>query len=86
MGVPGPGRPSRGAGRILHVVIEEEFVGVRAQAQGVMFLAFGGDPHFEEVAGEHVAFEQEFVVGLEAIEGFAEAAGDVGNLLKFLGG
>src|SRR5947209_8077925 len=41
----------------LHVVIEEEFVGMRAQAQGVMLLAFVGDPHFQKVRREHVPFQ-----------------------------
>src|ERR1017187_6959565 len=40
------------------VVIEEEFVGMRAQPEGIVFLALVANPHFKEVTGEDVAFER----------------------------
>ena len=42
---------------ILNVVVHEEFVWMRAQADGVVFLALGADPHINEVFGEDVALE-----------------------------
>lgn len=42
---------------LLDVVVEEEFVRVRTQAQGVMFLALVADPHFQEVGGEDIALQ-----------------------------
>jgi hypothetical protein len=49
----------------LDIVVEVEFVGMRAQAQGVGLFALVTDPHLEEVGGEHVAFQQELVVFLQ---------------------
>src|ERR1035441_9865974 len=78
--------PDSSAGLIyLYVVIHEELVGMRAQADGVVFLPLGADPHFDEVFGEDVALEQEGVVLLQAIERLAQAAGHVWNFLQFLG-
>ena len=41
--------------RFLHVVIQEEFVRMRAQPDGVVFLALAANPHLDEVFGEDVA-------------------------------
>src|ERR1017187_5087117 len=57
--------------RVLHVVIKVEFVRMRTQADGVVFLALGADPHFDEVFGEDVALEQKRVILLQAIKGSA---------------
>ena len=45
-----------------------------------MLLALVRDPHFQEVPGEHVALEQEVVVLLQVIQGFAQAPGHIGHL------
>jgi hypothetical protein len=49
---------------------------MRPQTQGIMLLAFGRDPHIQKVAGEHVAFEQEIVILLQAIQRLGQAARD----------
>jgi len=69
----------------LHVVIKEEFVGMRAQAQGIMLLAFGGDPHIQEVLGKDISFEEEGMVPFEEIQRLAEAAGDVRDFFQLFG-
>src|SRR6266850_272736 len=69
---------------LLHVVVEEKLIWMRTQAQGVVLFALGRNPHVQEIAGEYIALEQEIMVLLEAIQGFAEAAGNVGNFFQFL--
>jgi hypothetical protein len=53
--------------KFLHVVVEEEFVRMRAEAQRVMFFALVADPHFEEVRGEHISLQEEVMILLEII-------------------
>ena len=57
---------------------------MRAQPQRVMFFAFVADPHFDEVPGEHIAFQQKIVIAFEVVQGFAEAAGNLRNLRVLL--
>ena len=52
----------------LYVIVEEEFMRMRTQADCIGFLALVADPHFNEVAGEDVAFEQEFVVFFQVVQ------------------
>src|ERR1017187_4757735 len=66
---------------LLHVVVEEKLVRMRAQAQGVMLLALGRDPHVQEVQREDVALEQELVVLLQAIQRLGQTPRHVRNLL-----
>src|SRR5206468_5479113 len=55
----------------LNVIIQRELVRMRPQPDGVhFFLALVPDPGADDVAGEHVALEQELVVFFQAIERF----------------
>src|SRR5262245_66171674 len=62
-----------GGGPCLDVVVEVELVGVRAQRDRVhLLIPLEGEPGLDHVLGEHVALEQELVVGLQRVEGLAE--------------
>ena len=50
-----------------------------------MLFALGGDPHVQKITGEHVPFEQEFVILLQAIERFSQAPGHIRHLLQLFG-
>jgi hypothetical protein len=53
----------------LAIKVQGEFVGSRAQAHGVKFnLTLVADVGFKEVCCEHIAFEQEVVIGFERLE------------------
>src|SRR3954463_14249525 len=67
---------------LLHVVVEEKLIWMRAQTQCVVLFAFGRDPHVEEVAREDVAFQEEVVIFLQAIQGFTKAAGHIRHFLQ----
>src|SRR6516165_1190079 len=41
--------------RALHIVVEEEFIRMWPQAQGIVLLALGRNPHVQKVLREHVA-------------------------------
>ena len=41
----------------LDIIIQVEFIGMRAQAQGVGFFALVANPHLQEVGREHVALQ-----------------------------
>src|SRR6185436_7447315 len=69
----------------IHVVIQKELVGMRAQAQRVVFLALVFDPHLQEVARKDVALEQEVVVVLQMFQRFGETARHLRNLRVFFG-
>src|SRR5690606_5861166 len=52
-----------------HVEVQREFVRVRAQPDRVdLVLPLERDPGFDQVLGEHTAFQQEVVVGLEVVD------------------
>src|SRR5262249_47959414 len=70
---------------LLHVVVEEKLIWMRTQAKGVMLLALGRSPYFQEILGEHVALEQEVVIILERLDGFSEAARHLGYLGHLFG-
>src|ERR1039458_8542159 len=70
---------------LLHVVVEEKLIRMRAQAQGIVLLALGGDPHVQEVQREHVALEQEVMVLLQAIQRLRQTPRHVRNLLQLFG-
>src|SRR5579864_725989 len=56
-------------GYLLNVVVQHEFVGVRAHAQRVHFVFhFVLNPQMNQVLRKHVALEQEFVIVLESLE------------------
>ena len=55
----------------LNVVVEREFVGVRAKAYSVRFtLTFVIDEGLDQLLGKHVAFQQECVIVFQAAQGF----------------
>src|SRR6187399_1726291 len=64
----------------LHVVVKEELVRMRAQADGVVLFALTADPHVQKVCGEDVTLKQERIILFQVIERFLEATGHLGNL------
>jgi hypothetical protein len=60
----GTGAFSRPEYEELQIEVHEEFVRMRAQTQGVVFLHFHVDPVIKEVLGENVSLEKEIVIGL----------------------
>ena len=70
------GTACRAPAKNLDVVVELEFVGMRAHAHRINFiLALVFDPEFDDFLAEDVAFQQELVVVLEGAERFLERAG-----------
>src|SRR5208283_806837 len=68
------------------VEIEEELVGDRPQVhRGQLAFAFVGDPGLDNVLGEHVALEKEFMVTFQGVEHLAQRARGAPDLLGFLG-
>src|SRR5271157_1343267 len=68
------------------VKIEEELVRHRPQVhRGQLALALVGDPGFDNVLGEHVALEQEFVVSFQGVEHLAQRARGAFDLLGLFG-
>ena len=65
----------------LYVVVEKELIRMWAQSQRIVFFALGRNPHLDEIAGKDVAFEQELVILLQAIQRFGEASRHIGHLL-----
>ena len=65
----------------LHVVVEEELVRMRSQAQRIMLFALVADPHFEEVLREDIALEEKFVIVFQTIQRFAQAARNIRHAL-----
>ena len=53
---------------------------MRPQPQRIVFLALGRNPHVQEVAREHVAFQQEVVVLFQTIQRFPKAPRHIRNL------
>src|SRR6266446_6764951 len=39
----------------LHIIVEEEFIRVRPQAQGIVLFAFGANPHLQKICCEDVS-------------------------------
>ena len=71
----------------LTIKVQRKFVRCRADADWVEFdLAFVTDVGFEEVAGEDVTLEQEFVIGFECIEYCTEGRRYLLDKLGFFGG
>ena len=71
----------------LAVEIQSKFVRCRADADRVeLDLAFVTDVGFEEIGGEDVTLEQEFVIGFERIEDRTEGGRNLLDELGFLGG
>ncbi len=71
----GDGEKSPTTVGLLAVVVENEFVRMRAQADGANFFrSFVLDEGFEQIGGEDAAFQQEVVVGFQGIESFVELA------------
>jgi hypothetical protein len=58
---------------------------MRPETKGIVFLALLGDPHLDKVGGEDIALKKEVVIVLEVIEGFREAARNLGNFGEFFG-
>ena len=57
----------------LYIEIQRKFVRSRAQANRIKFhLAFVGNICLEEIRSEYIALEQEFMVGFERAEHFAQ--------------
>ncbi len=55
--------------KLLHVVVQRELVWCGAKPDGVdFFAALVINPSFHEIAGEHIAGEQELVISLQRIE------------------
>src|SRR5207253_10969081 len=70
----------------LDIVIEVKLVRVRAEGDGIdLALALVADPLIEDVLREDATAEEEFVVGLEGVEHFGEAAGGALDLRTTLG-
>src|SRR5271166_4461974 len=68
------------------VEIEEELVGYRPQVhRGQLAFALVGDPGLDNVLGEHVALEKEFMVTFQCVEHLAQRARGAPDLLGFLG-
>src|SRR5215471_16941809 len=55
---------------------------MRTKPNGVVFLPFGADPHFDKIFGEHISLKEECVIVLESLESFSQAARYIRNLLQ----
>ena len=56
---------------------------MRPKAQGIVLFFLQFDPIIEEILGEDIAFEQEFVISFERLDSSEEGIGDSWNLGKF---
>lgn len=83
-----PWRTGGAKGRVgcLRVVVEVELVGVGAQPHLVHLLGpLVIEPRFQEVAGEHAALQEEFVVLLQGVQDLVQAAGYLLDARRLLG-
>ena len=64
--------PAAGVISRLHVVVHRELVRMRSQTQRVVFFLFHVDPVGDEAFVEHIAAQQEGMIGLERLDCAAE--------------